>query len=395
MVKLRIFLPVLLVVPALPAEENPIAQGFNQFALDSYAQASRRGENVIFSPFSIFTALSMTLAGARGQTAEEIARVLHQPYPDPGYHAALTSLFGQVSSAANAHGTEWSNANSLWVDRQFRLQPDFLHILESAYKAPQTAVDFAQDPERARTAINRWTSEKTKGKIGELFAPGALDSTARLVLASATYFYGKWECPFKPQETKAAPFRLAGGGTAQADFMQQSTRFGYSETPTLQILEMKYADGSLAFDILLPKSVDGLPELEKSLRPETLATWLGSLATRRVDVALPKFRVESAFSLRDALSAMGMPAAFQSTADFSGIDGRHDLYLSQVMHKAFVSVSEEGTEAAAATGSVVSLTSAVIQPRIVFRADHPFVFFIRDTRSGLIVFAGRVGKPKA
>jgi serpin B len=175
--------------------------------------------------------------------------------------------------------------------------------------------------------------------------------------------------------------------------MNQTGTFGYAETATAQILEMPYAGGALAFDVLLPKSPDGVAELEKSLTAENLAKWLGSLQHLTVDVALPKFRAESEFSLRDTLSGMGMPSAFkEGTADFSGIDDRRDLYLSQVVHKAFVDVTEEGTEAAAASGAVVGVVS--YQPPQRFRADRPFAFVIRDTKSGVVLFAGRLVKPR-
>ena len=387
----RCVLPFLCAAAALQAADNPVAHGLNQFGIDCYRRLAPGGGNLIYSPFSISSALSMTLAGARGLTAGEIAAVLHQR-PDPQYPAALTGLVRQLAQRANSGGNELLNANGLWVQNGFPLEAEFRHTLESTYAAPLTRLDFEKDNESARAAINSWTDQHTKGKIRELFAAGALDPSTRLVLTSAVYFYGKWERPFSTANTRPGPFQLEGRGTVETKFMNQTAAFGYTETPALQILEMRYAGSGLAWDVLLPKTQNGLNELEKSLTPENLAMWLGGLTNRSVEVTLPKFRAESAFSLRDTLSQMGMPSAF-GAADFSGIDGRRDLALADVIHKAFVDVSEQGTEAAAATGSVAVLISLAVPEHTVFRADHPFLFLIRDTSSGLILFAGRLTNP--
>jgi len=255
-------------------------------------------------------------------------------------------------------------------------------------------VDFSGNPEQARAAINSWTEQNTKSKIRELFGPGSLNGANRLVLTSAIYFYGKWQSAFAAKATHPEPFRLAGSGTVNADFMHQTGTFGYAETPSAQILEMRYAGTPVAFDIVLPKPPAGIAEVDAAIGPEELASWLGAIASRTVEVAVPKFRAEAEFSLEEALSRMGMPTAFTGRADFSGIDGRRDLLLSSVRHKAFVDVSEEGTEAAAATGVGVARVAMKMPPRTVFRADHPFLFLIRDTRSGAILFEGRVMNPK-
>jgi serpin B len=373
--------------------EDRITPGMNQFALDAYSKLAKGSGNVVFSPLNVYTGLSMTLEGARGQTAREIAGVLHQPQADG---AAIAALMAELSKTAAAGGTELSNANSLWLNGSFRIQDAFRQILQTQYGAPPASLDFSRDPEGARRQINNWTAEHTKGKIPELFGAGSLDSSTRLVMASAIYFNGKWQSAFRVTETRPAPFRLTGGRTVESSFMNHSAQFGYAETDALQILEMKYGDGALAFDVLLPKSADGLADLEKSLTPDKLAGWFRTLHGRTVEVALPKFRAESAFSLRDALSQMGMPSAFTNAADFSGIDDRRDLYASRVVHKAYVDVTEQGTEAAAATGTAVRLIASIVEPeRAIFRADHPFLFLIRDSRSGAILFAGRLENPKA
>lgn len=304
------------------------------------------------------------------------------------------ALVANLGQRANGSGNELLNANGLWVDSGLRLEPDFLATLRTQYQASLSPLDFARNLEGARAAINRWTQEHTKGKIRELFAPGSLDESTRLVLSSAVYFYGKWDHPFQPNQTRLAPFKLGNGSTAETSFMNQTGRFGYAETPTAQILEMKYAGTGLALDVLLPKPGSSLRDLEGRLTEDHLAGWLAELSDRNVEVIIPKFRVESQFSLREMLSRMGMGRAFTGSADFSGIDGRRDLALSNVLHKALVDVSEEGTEAAAATGSAVALVRMIVPEHTVFRADHPYVFLIRDAQSGLVLFAGRLTNPK-
>jgi len=391
----RIFLPLLALATLLAAEDR-ITSGMNQFATTTYHELARGTDNIVFSPFNISTALSMALAGARGQTATEMAATLHQPPADAAYHAAVADLVSRLNKSANTAGDELSMANALWLAQGLKILPAFEKTIRDQYGAPPTLLDFSANAEAARARINSWTSDHTKGKIQQLFGPGSIDPRTRLIITSAIYFNGKWSSPFKPTSTNPAPFKLEGGGTTDAKLMHQTDNFDYGETTSLQILQMKYADQSLAFVVLLPKTPDGIGNLEKSLTADNLTGWLAKLSNQRVEVLLPKFRAESEFQLAKALSNMGMKAAFQDSADFSGIDGRRDLFISQVVHKAYVDVSEQGTEAAAATG-VSMMPMAIRQPQQhpVFRADHPFVFLIRDTHTGVILFAGRLMNPKS
>jgi len=358
----------------------------NRFAIKAYGELARGHGNLILSPFNIATALSMVLQGARGQTADEISAVLDQ--------LPASAAVDQLMKDANTGGNQLLTANALWVERGFRVLPDFQQVIETRYHGALREVDFSGNPEQARAAINSWTEQHTKNKIRELFGPGSLNGANRLVLTSAVYFYGKWQSAFAAKATRPEPFRLAGSGTVTADFMHQTGTFGYAETPSAQILEMRYAGTPVVFDIVLPKPPASIADLDAAIGPEELASWLGAIASRTVEVAVPKFRAEAEFSLKEALSQMGMPTAFTGRADFSGIDGRRDLLLSSVLHKAFVDVSEEGTEATAATGVAVALVAMKMPPRTVFRADHPFLFLIRDTRSGAILFEGRLMNPK-
>ena len=389
----RFVLPILLAA-ALPAADPRITPAINAFTTASYKQLMGGDANLILSPFNISTALSMALAGARGQTAEEIQAVLHLDY-DSTYDSALGALLADLAKAGNTGGNEIHTANGLWVQKGFAIQPAFESTLANNYHAPLTPLDFIANPEAARSQINRWTEEHTKQKIQNLLPAGSLDAQTRVVLTSAIYFFGKWQDPFVTSHTQSGPFTLPAGATTQASFMNQTSNFGYTDTPSAQILEMRYAGTGMAFDVLLPTTLAGLPNLEKSLTPGNLAGWLGHLTTRNVQVSLPKFRAESQFSLRRALSAMGMPTSFTVKADFSGIDPKRGLAISEVVHKAFVDVSEQGTEAAAATGIGMQTTAMrAPEPPVVFRADHPFLFLIRDTRTGVVLFIGRLMNPR-
>jgi serpin B len=378
----------------LGAAPNTPAQSLNRFSASIYGQLAKNGGgNLVVSPFSISTALSMVMAGARGETAAELAKVLGQDSPDPQYHAQLAALADQIVKAANSGGSQLLYSNGLWVQQGFKILPDFRGTLENVYHAAPSTADFEREMERSRADINAWVERQTRGKIRDLFAPGSLDRRTRLVLASAAYFYGKWERPFRPTDTRPAPFTPASGTPVQTDFMNQTGRFGYAETAAGQVLEMRYAGTGLAFDILLPKK-GAAPESMDPANPEKLAGWLGSLENRTVQASIPKFRVESDFPLVEVLKQIGLQSPFGNSADFSGIDDRRDLRLSQVVHKAYIDVNEEGTEAAAATGTGMMAVAMRVEQNPVFRADHPFVFLIRDTRSGLILFSGRLSDPK-
>jgi len=389
----RLFLPVLLAA-ALPAADSRIAPAMNAFTADAYKQVAKGDANLILSPFNIATALSMVMAGARGKTAEEIQAVLHQHY-DSSYDAALAALLADLEKAGNASDNQLLAANAVWTQKGFPILPGFEKTLAESYHAPLQLADFIRNAEAARAGINRWTSEHTKQKIQSLFAPGSLNSSTRLVLASAIYFYGRWQTPFLTSRTQAAPFHLQTGAAAQADFMNLTARFAYSETDSAQILEMRYAGTGIAFDVLLPKTAAGLPELEKSLKPESLTGWTGAMPSREVQVSMPKFRVETSFSLAKTLAAMGMPTAFDpNNADFSGITTQEQLYISKVVHQANISVDEKGTEASAATAVQIEM-GAIPARQVTLHVDRPFIFAVRDTNTGAILFLGRVVDPSA
>lgn len=381
-----------LLMPTLFAADSTVPKDFNQFAVASYKQLAQGGGNLIFSPINIATALSMVMAGARGQTQQEFAAVLHRSDPSASYDQAIAALAAELGKAGNNPGSVLTQANAIWVQRDLQILPDFQKILTDNYSAAPTPVDFLKNAELARSAINQWTSNNTKGRITDLFAKGSIHPSDRLVLTAAIYFNGKWQTPFQARSTTPAPFHSEGADTP-VPFMKQTSFFRYAEIPGAQILEMPYAGGSLAFDAVLPTESNGLAKIEAQFTTANLAAWFAKLTEGEVRVSIPKFRNEAGFSLNQALEKLGLSKAFTSSADFSGIDGKHDLFISQVIHKAFIDVNEQGAEAAAATGIAVGATAVFRPEPKVFLADHPFAFFLRDTASGAILFAGRLARP--
>ena len=383
-------------------KQGMIVQGNNTFALDLYAKLQETDGNAFFSPYSISTALAMTYAGAREQTATQMVEVLHFPVKtqtgDLG-RQQFALVFGELVKKLNTRGEdgayELSVANALWGQKDYGFLTKFLELVEKHYGGRLNEVDFVGATETARQTINAWVEKKTNDKIKNLIPKGVLDSMTRLVLTNAIYFKGNWARQFKEDKTKEAPFTLSGGKKVDVAMMNQTAKFGYMETDTFQGLELPYVDNELSMIVLLPKKYDGLGELEQSLTLEHLSQWQSKLVKREVVVSIPKFKLTSQFSLASVLKAMGMTDAFSSSANFSGMNGKRDLFISAVIHKAYVDVNEEGTEAAAATAVTMRLTSMGPSSRPpVFRADHPFLFLIRDNQSGSILFIGRVMNPK-
>jgi len=378
------------------APQSAVATGNNALALDLYARLRGEKGNLFFSPYSISSALAMTCAGARGDTAAQMAKALHFDLEPEKLHAAFGRLTSELNEVGKKLDFELRVANALWVQQGYRLLADFLDLTKSAYGALPHDVDFAKATEAARQTINRWVEEQTKDKIQNLIPPGTLSAAARLVLTNAIYFKGRWASEFFKDFTLDLPFTLASGEKVSVPMMNQTAAFGYRKGDGFQVLEMPYKGRALSMAVFLPAKADGLPEFEKSLTTESLGRWLTGLQEQQVIVTIPKFRVTSAFLLGETLRAMGMADAFAlPPADFSGMTGRKDLFIGAVIHKAFVDVNETGTEAAAATAVIMEGGAPPREEtKPVFRADHPFLFLIRDNRSGAILFMGRVTNPK-
>ena len=364
----------------------------NAFALALYAKLRAEDQgNLFLSPYSISTALAMTYAGAKGKTAAEMAEVLHFTVPQEQLHPGFAALTAKLHGDIKKEGYQLRIANRLWGQAGYHFLPTFLQVTRDHYGAELAQVDFAQDTEAARHTINAWVEEKTEEKIKDLLAQGVLDSGTTLVLTNAIYFKGDWQRKFEAKATKDAPFLLTPQKKVTVPMMRQRGKFAYGVVGNVQVLELPYVGKDLSMFVLLPKEVDGLADLEKSLSEETLNTWTSGLREQTVEVLLPKFKMTSGFRLEKVLGAMGMPLAFSDKADFSGMTGQRGLFISAVIHKAFIDVNEEGTEAAAATAVVMR---APAPPNPIFRADHAFLFLIRDNRTGSILFLGRMMNPK-
>jgi serpin B len=369
------------------------------FALDLFRKLAAEKGNTFFSPFSISTALAMTSAGARGKTLDEMKAVLHLP-DNP--HATFGNLLGFVRKGGSGEGKHaLSTANAVWGMQGYPWRKEFLELLKTEYQSELAEVDFS-DPETTRTRINDWVKKETKDKIKELIPAGGLTPLNRLVLANAVYFKGQWVEKFNKDATQDAPFTHADGTKADVPMMARGgnseyAEFAMSDKPgdTVQMLEQPYVGNKASMLFFLPKDHKGLDRVMEWLKPKHLRS--GNVKNQRVDVYIPRFKTECAYALNPVLKDMGMKLAFDAdNADLTGMhSGKEVLYISAVRHKAFVDVNEEGTEAAAAT-DVENATKSEPKPEVTeFRADHPFVFAIRDETTDAILFLGRYNGPKA
>ena len=393
-------------VPSVgPADLGELVRGNNDFAFDLYHALSGREGNLFYSPFSISQALAMTSAGARGETLRQMEATLHHRLPQSSLHPAFNALDRTLASRGQAPGGTANDkdeagqyfrlniANAIWGQDGYHFLPDFLDVLAENYEAGMMAVDFVAAPDDSRIRINDWVAEETEGKIKDLLPPGTIDESTRLVLTNAIYFNASWLWQFNPRDTEARPFHLDWGGTVSVPMMTETTEdfYGYARGNGYQAVDLPYSWGELSMTVLLPDQ-GRLEEFEDSLDSAMLDRIIDEIEIDYVTLTMPLFDFESEFDLRDTLAGMGMPDAFGAEADFSGMTGSRDLWIAAVVHKAFVSVDEKGTEAAAATGVVVPTSGPVKEP-IVVTVDRPFIFLIRDTGTGTILFLGRVSNP--
>lgn len=372
-----------------------IVTGGDQFALDLYQQLRTQEGNLFFSPSSISVALAMAYAGAAGETEAEMAKTLHFQMPKDQLHDGMRALQDYWTTPDKKTDIRLNLANRLWGQQSYDFLPTFLQITRDKYGAELARLDFASAEESANT-INEWVEKQTEGKITDLISPDALSPVTRLVLTNAVYFHGNWAEPFDKLLTNEEDFHLTATDKIRVPLMHRWDECRYGAADGLQLIELPYGDGTLSMVVLLPQDIDGLAGLEAKLTTQNLQRWTESVKHEdEVEVYLPKFKTTADFMLSGTLQAMGMKSAFDpDTADFSGMTDKEALFISVVIHKAFVDVNEEGTEAAAATG-IAMLGAASAEPKEppVFRADHPFVFMIRDNRNGAILFLGRITNP--
>lgn len=375
------------------ASKNLAAEAGNAFGFDLYHRLETQEGNLFFSPFSISTALAMTYAGAAGHTEREMAAVLHFPPERERLHESYEALLESLKPGAAGGAYRLHLANRLWGQRGSRYLEPFLRTTRKRYGAQLEPMDFAGDAEGSRRTINTWVEKKTEGKIQDLLLPGMINHLTELVLTNAIYFHGAWAARFDTALTSQQAFHVSRERTVEIPLMLRSAEYAFAKVDGLSILELPYRGNRLTMVVLLPDSVDGLSGLESQLSGAQAEAWLSSLRPSKVNVFLPRFRVASRFILNEPLQAMGMTSAFRSDADFSGMTGRRDLFIGVVVHKGYVDVKEEGTEAAAATAVVVTRSFGEVGRKPVFRADHPFVFLIRDKDTSSILFLGRIEDP--
>ena len=373
--------------PQLPITDKITVQNIveanNRFMLDFYSLASSKADdNVFFSPWSMMSAFSVLYEGAKGNTAEEIGSAFYLPRDDSARRSPFESMQQELN--VNDSGYELRNANALWIKNGFGVKEDFVNTARQFYDSEVAEVSFPADEAK----IDSWVEQKTNNKIKDL-VKGKTDDLTRLVITNAVYFKGKWLTQFDPSQTQEDDFKVNPEKTVQVPLMSQDSDFGYGETDTFQILSMPYKE-RMSMMVLLPK--DNNPESLNSITVDKLEDWKKSLQLQEVIVFIPKFKLETEYDLKEKMQDLGVRLAFDpDNADLSGI-AEEQLFVGFAIHKAFVDVNEEGTEAAAATGIGMGVTSAG-PPSLVFRADHPFVFLIQDDKTGLVLFMGKVVDP--
>jgi serpin B len=374
-----------------------LVSGNSAFAFNLYQQLAKTNTgNMFYSPYSISTALAMTYAGANGDTATQMAKALDFTLPQSQLHSAFNDLALQLASRGQgASGTDGKNfalniANALWCEKTFNFLPDFLNTLGQNYGAGVNLLDFVNSPEPSRVTINNWVSNETNKKINNLIPAGAINPQTRLVLTNAIYFDAAWQNPFSANKTQSGTFNLLDGSTVSVPMMNNEASYGYTQGSGYQAVELPYSGNQVAMDIIMPDA-GNFTKFESGMTADSISGIINSMQTKSTNLTMPKFSFDSSFSLNAALSALGMPVAFSDQADFSGMTGNKDLTIADVVHKAYVAVDEQGTEAAAATGVVMSAMAIMNQNNVTI--DHPFIFVIRDMQTGAILFVGRVMNP--
>jgi len=376
---------------------SSLTDGNGDFAFNLYKLLSEEEGNLFYSPYSISVALAMTYAGARGDTEKQIADTLRFYLSQNQLHPAFNSLDQELASRGegakgkDGEGFRLNIVNAIWGQKDYAFLVSFLNTLAENYGAGLRIVDFIGETELSRITINDWVSDETEERIKDLIPQGAINQMTRLVLTDAIYFNAAWQYPFEEDATSPGVFYLLNGDEVTVPMMEQQESFSYIEGDNYQVVELPYDGQELSMVIILPDSGQ-FASFEETIGYQKIKDIIENLEKREVRLRMPKFEFDSSFSLKKALTEMGMPLAFSEGADFSGMTGKKDLFISDVIHKAFVSVDEAGTEAAAATAVIMELTAMPETPLEV-TLNRPFIFLIRDIETGAILFVGRVINP--
>jgi len=391
----------------LPRETDPdvstedvgdVASGNTAFAFELFHEIVEGDKNLFFSPYSISSALAMAYAGARGTTEAEMETTLHFGLGQAVVHPAFNRLDLELNSRGDlpppyeGEGFQLNVVNAVWGQQDHVFLSDYLDTLAVNYGAGLRLLDFLRDPDGSRLTINDWVSDQTNERIQDLLPQNSITPDTVFVLTNAIYFNAPWLNPFEQERTEIGSFTGLDDTTVETPMMHQQTRFGYAEWANGRAVELLYNGAELSMVVLLPDAGQFQTFVE-GLNASQYEAIVASLTMREVDLRFPKFEFDYDVSLADPLAALGMPTAFQPlAADFSGIDGTKDLLISDVLHKAFVSVDEEGTEAAAAT-AIVFVGTGMPEPPVIVNVDCPFLFVIRDIPTGSILFIGQVVQP--
>ncbi len=383
--------------PSVPdADLKAAVAGNTSFALDLYQQLRTEKGNLFYSPFSISEALAIVYAGARAETGAQMAKALRFGLDQAKLHPAFNALDlalasrGKGAAGTDGQGFRLNISNALWGQTGHTFSTPFLDTIAENYGDGVHMADFVADAEGSRKLINDWVAARTEDRIKDLLPQGSISADTRLVITNAIYFNAAWRVPFDATGTKIAPFTRPDGAQVDVQTMSDFRQVLYGDGPDYAAVALPYDGAELSMLLVLPPQ-GTLDAFEASLTADKLATIVSGMTEHGVAITLPRFKIDSSFSLADQLSKLGMPIAFTEMADFSGIDGKPDLFLSSVVHKAFIQVDEAGTEAAAATGAVVGTTS--VPPLAEIHLDHAYLFLVRDNATGTILFLGRVEDP--
>lgn len=376
-----------------------LVNGNTSFGINLYQDVKQGNENLIFSPYSISVALAMAQAGAKEKTLQQMNDVLRFSLPVEDLHPAINALQLELNKREindyeeGKKDFELSIVNSIWGEKTYTFLPEYLDLLAKNYGAGLRLADFIQQPDASRKEINQWVSDRTNDRIKDLLPENSITELTRLVLTNAIYFKASWLHQFEPGMTQNGVFTLLGGEDVQVPMMHQTETFGYASQDGYQLISLPYEGNKLSMLIILPDE-NNFTQVEEAMSGLDFQNLVSAISYTQLDLSMPKFKIESSIGLADQLDAMGMKDAFSpGIADFSGMDGTHDLYISAVQHKAFIEVDETGTEAAAATAVVVGIESMPNDEPLKVNIDRPFVFMIIDNKTGSVLFLGRVINP--
>lgn len=363
------------------------------FSLYKYYAQQNRGNNLFLSPYSVSSALSMTYAGAKGATEAEIGKVL---FIDRSIHRSMAALINDINSAPT-ETAKVSTANAIWPAKQEKLLNGFIGIIKNYYSGSLNRINYIAGPEKARKTINNWVEKHTEEKIKDLIPEGVLTKDTPMVLTNAVYFKSDWLDKFEAHDSLVMPFWIDKEKSIPTIMMKRTgENVKYLRTEMAEIVELPYKDNLFSMLLILPDKQTDIVEIEKNLTHSALTEWTSLLSGKKIRLTIPKFKMEQSFELKKALIEMGMPSAFETqSADFSGINGKHNMYIGNVIHKTFVEVSEEGTEAAAASAVIMMKTSMPVDQKdiVEFKADRPFIFMIIENKTGAILFIGHYSHP--